>query len=69
VKTGHSGKLGVIRDPELKMRVIAMLDYYSQLFLKPIHTDLLGMLERLPCDRTFTQSPQLSVEPLQGHMY
>lgn len=31
------GKLAIVKDPELKLRVIAMLDYYSQFLLRPIH--------------------------------
>jgi hypothetical protein len=51
------GKLSIIEDPELKRRVIAMIDYYSQFILKPIHDTLLNLLKELPCDRTFTQDP------------
>jgi hypothetical protein len=57
-----SGSLSLIKDPELKMRVIAMLDYYSQIFLKPIHNHLFKCLRKLPCDRTFTQNPKF--EPI-----
>lgn len=56
-KSKACGSLSLIKDPELKMRVIAMLDYYSQLFLKPIHNHLFKCLKELPCDRTFTQDP------------
>ena len=35
-----------------------MLDYTSQLFLKPIHTILLSLLRTIPMDRTFTQDPK-----------
>ncbi|AZT88621.1 RNA-dependent RNA polymerase [Colletotrichum falcatum mitovirus 1] len=51
------GKLSIVKDPELKMRVIAMVDYYSQFLLKPIHDNILNKLGTLKCDRTFTQSP------------
>lgn len=51
------GKLGIVRDPEMKIRVIAMLDYYSQFILRPIHDDLLRCLRKFSCDRTFTQDP------------
>jgi len=53
-----NGKLSIVKDPECKRRVIAMVDYHSQLALKPIHDDLLNLLKRLPCDRTFTQDPK-----------
>jgi len=51
------GKLSFIKDPEAKLRIIAIVDYYSQLFLKPIHESIFSLLKRLPCDRTFTQNP------------
>jgi len=52
-----SGRLSIIRDPECKMRVIAIADYYTQFTLKPIHKMLMNLLRKLPCDRTFTQDP------------
>jgi len=51
------GKVSVVHDPELKERPIAMLDYYSQLLLKPIHDELLKKLKNFKTDRTFTQDP------------
>jgi hypothetical protein len=51
------GKLAIVHDPELKERVIAMVDYYSQLILKPIHDELLKKLRNFSQDRTFTQDP------------
>jgi hypothetical protein len=56
-ESGHCGKLSIIKDPELKLRVIAMIDYNSQVLLKPIHDNLLNLLRRFPSDRTFTQDP------------
>jgi hypothetical protein len=55
-----SGKLSIIKDPELKLRVIAMLDYTSQFTLRPIHENILNKLRNFPCDRTFTQDPNHS---------
>jgi hypothetical protein len=55
---GYSGKLAIIKDPELKLRVIAMEDYLSQFTLRPIHDGLLSLLRnKLTQDRTFTQNP------------
>jgi len=51
------GKLSIVNDPELKFRVIAMLDYYSQFILKPIHGILMDLLRKFPQDRTYTQDP------------
>jgi hypothetical protein len=52
-----TGRLAIIKDPELKMRVIAMVDYLSQFVLKPIHLEILKILRNIPNDRTFTQNP------------
>jgi hypothetical protein len=51
------GKLAIVKDPENKRRVIAMLDYTSQYILKPIHDNLLNKLKNFEQDRTFTQDP------------
>jgi hypothetical protein len=51
------GKLSFIYDPECKLRIVAIVDYYTQLFLKPIHEKIMNKLQNLPCDRTYTQSP------------
>jgi hypothetical protein len=51
------GKISIVKDPELKRRPIAMLDYNSQMLLRPIHDDLLNNLSKLPQDRTFNQDP------------
>nr|ADO60928.1 putative RNA-dependent RNA polymerase [Grapevine associated narnavirus-1] len=56
--TNYTGKLSIVKDPELKRRVIAMVDYHSQFTLKPIHEMLLKKLSTLKCDRTFTQDPK-----------
>lgn len=53
----HTGELSFINDPECKLRIIAMLDYASQLFLRPIHKILFKKLKNISCDRTYTQSP------------
>lgn len=52
-----SGKLSIVHDTEGKERVIAMLDYWSQVALKPIHDHVLTFLKRIKMDRTFTQDP------------
>nr|QDH89648.1 MAG: RNA-dependent RNA polymerase [Mitovirus sp.] len=50
-------KLHIIRDPELKMRVIAIFDYISQLAFEPISKHLFNILANIEQDRTFTQDP------------
>jgi hypothetical protein len=61
--TGFIGKLSIVKDPELKMRVIAMVDYYSQFLLRPIHDNLMNLLKNFPCDRTFSQDPSHDWKP------
>lgn len=62
LKTGkgitYLGRLSIVKDPDCKMRVIAMLDYVTQFLLRPIHSALFRSLRNLPCDRTFTQDPR-----------
>lgn len=52
-----TGKLAVIKDPECKMRVVAILDYLSQFILRPYHDQLFKLLKKFEQDRTFTQNP------------
>jgi hypothetical protein len=56
--TGKTGQISFVKDPECKLRLIAMLDYTSQLYLKPIHNILFKKLKNIPMDRTFTQDPK-----------
>jgi hypothetical protein len=59
-QTAHIGRLSIVKDPDCKMRVIAILDYVTQFLLKPIHISIFRKLRNLPCDRTFTQEPHAS---------
>jgi len=63
------GKLSYVRDPEAKLRIIAIVDYYTQLFLKPIHEKIFSLLKKLPCDRTFTQDPRHSWDMTNNHQF
>lgn len=53
--TGFIRKVVAIQDAEGKSRVIAMVDYFSQTVLKPLHTYLFRLLEVIPQDVTFDQ--------------
>jgi len=64
----HVRKLSIVKDPEAKSRIIAILDYWSQTWLIQIHRIHFNFLESLPNDRTFTQSP-LITNKLDGHKY
>lgn len=64
----HS-KLSVIHDREAKARVIAILDYWSQTTLKPIHDTLFGILRRIKGDCTFDQASFRTYLPSKGPYY
>jgi len=51
------GKISFVKDPEAKLRIIAISDYYTQLVLKPIHDNVLSLLKKFSTDRTYTQNP------------
>lgn len=52
---GRSSRLSLVRDKEAKVRIVAILDYWSQTALKPLHDSLMGFLKRLRPDCTFNQ--------------
>lgn len=55
-KTSSFRKLSYFSDKEGKTRVIAILDYWSQTALRPLHKALNLMLRRIGPDCTFNQS-------------
>jgi len=48
-------KITVVEDKELKNRVIAIFDYWSQACLKPFHAFVMDALKRIKSDCTFDQ--------------
>jgi len=46
-------------DSEGKTRLIALVDYFSQTALKPLHTRVMGVLRCIPQDQTFNQGEGL----------
>lgn len=48
-------RLAAISDKEGKSRVVALLDYWSQTALRPVHDYLFGLLRTIPQDVTFDQ--------------
>jgi len=61
-------KLSIVNDPEGKSRVIAILDYYSQLALKCLNNEIFKKLKsNFSQDRTFTQDPVIKAP--QGNQY
>jgi len=59
-KHEETGRLSIVHDVEGKERVVAISDYYSQIILKPYHEAFMKNLQKMPCDRTYTQSPNHS---------
>jgi len=68
VKCLFNGRLSFVKDPEAKLRIIAISDYYTQLFLKPIHDKIMNLLKHFNSDRTYTQDPSNEWED-NGHSF
>lgn len=62
-------KLSTVSDPEAKERVIAVLDYWSQTALKPLHDSLMRFLKKIPGDLTYNQLGSQGVLPKTGPYY
>lgn len=64
-----SRRLSVVKDPELKMRVIGIFDYFSQTVLSDLHDKLFALLKTIPQDRTFTQCPKIGKPAGRHHFW
>jgi len=53
-------RLSVIQDPELKARLVGIVDYFTQVVLEPLAVQLFDLLRLFPQDRTFTQDPYIA---------
>jgi hypothetical protein len=53
-------RISLIPDDEGKTRTVAILDYWSQTVLRPLHQYLFGFLKRIPQDCTFKQGSFLT---------
>jgi hypothetical protein len=63
-------RLSVIRDKEGKNREIAIMDYYSQQALRPLHNYLFKLLSRIPQDCTFDHGRGiLELKPTLGSSF
>jgi hypothetical protein len=60
--------LSYVNDPELKCRIVAILDWFSQESLRPFHEYLFEVLRTIPRDRTFTQAPFIT-DKEDRHLY
>jgi hypothetical protein len=68
-----NGRLSVKVEPAGKARVFAMVDYWTQVALKPLHTWIFGVLREIPQDGTFDQLKPvkrlLKVVPMDQKIY
>lgn len=55
ITPGITRKLVYFPDKEGKTRTVAILDYFSQTVLKPLHSYLFNILKGIKQDRTFSQ--------------
>jgi hypothetical protein len=63
-------RLTTIRDKEGKTREVAILDYYSQAALRPLHNYLFDILKRIPQDSTFNQGRDIGIlKPTKGSQF
>lgn len=68
-KTKSLRRISYFSDKEGKTRVIAILDYWSQTCLRPMHDVLNNILRRIPQDCTFNQNRFLECLPPKGPYY
>jgi hypothetical protein len=62
-------KLSLVKDKEAKCRVVAILDYWTQSTLFPLHKALMALLRRQKPDCTFNQGSFRSKLPSHGPFY
>lgn len=63
---GRLAKLSLVKDKEAKCRIVAILDYWTQSGLKPLHDSLMGFLRSLRSDCTYNQGGFRRCLPLVG---
>jgi hypothetical protein len=66
---GLSARLSLVKDKEAKTRVVAILDYWTQSGLRPLHDALMRFLRGLRPDCTFNQGSFRSKLPSHGPYY
>jgi hypothetical protein len=60
-KIGYLGRLAFLEEPG-KWRVVALLDYYTQILLYPIHSEIFNkILKKIPQDGTFNQHAPITL--------
>lgn len=63
---GRGAKLSMVKDKEAKCRIVAILDYWTQSALYPLHLALMSVLKGLKPDCTFSQGSFRATLPQQG---
>lgn len=66
---GIQSRLSTVKDKEAKTRIVAVLDYWTQSALYPLHNALMGLLGSIRTDMTFNQAGFFSVLPRTGPYY
>jgi hypothetical protein len=61
------GKLSLKFEAAGKVRIFAIVDYWTQCSLRPIHDYLFGILRRIPQDATFNQEGATESFAAEGH--
>jgi hypothetical protein len=62
-------RLSIRADREAKSRPFAILDYWSQTALLPLHELLFEALKRFSTDCTFNQGKGMTLKAPKGHRY
>jgi hypothetical protein len=63
----RGGKLSLIKEASGKVRVVAIVDSWTQTTLRPIHDYLFDLLKGMPCDGTFDQQGSVKSFAEEGH--
>jgi hypothetical protein len=67
LKSLCGGRLAALKEAAGKVRIIAIVDNWSQTYLTPIHNFLFSILRKTPCDATFDQQGAVSDFAKKGH--
>jgi hypothetical protein len=52
-------RLSIVQDPELKARIVGIVDWITQVLIEPLSVQVFELLRSIPQDRTFTQDPHI----------
>jgi hypothetical protein len=61
------GRLHALYEPAGKVRIVAIVDYWTHCVLKPLHDWLFSLLKCMPTDATFNQEGRLQAFTKLGH--